>query len=101
MLASLAALLNQCRCTQDFCDDDMDPSFFSGQAANAPWKSIGSLERYRFVHRNKGQFHRGHNSYQRGHMPRDEFHLTDLGIKFIDAMLRKHPAWDNGAGESP
>ena len=76
----------------------MNPSFFSGQT-NGGWKSIGSLERYQIVHRNTNQFQRGLNSYQRGHMPKDEFYLTDQGVKFIDAMLIKHPAWDDDAGE--
>ena len=74
---------------QPFCNDDMDPSWFSGQTP--AWRSIGSLERYHLVHRNSNQFSRGRSGFQRGHMPRDEFYLTDQGLKFIQAMLQKFP----------
>ena len=71
---------------QQHCDTDMahDRMLHHGGA----WQSIKLLEKYKFVKRNKKQWARSQNDFQRGHMPQDEFYITEEVVKFLKEMLK-------------
>ena len=76
---------------QPYCDDEMEPNYWSGTRVSG-WMSIDTLIRHGLVSKLDNHRARASAGFNRG--PQNEYALTDLGARFVGAMLAKYPSDD-------
>jgi hypothetical protein len=73
---------------QAYCDCEMQPNFWAG-TREAGWLSMDTLIKHNIISKLDNFRARASVGFNRG--PQNEYTLSDLGVRFLAAMLEKYP----------